>query len=37
MIRILAVLSGTCPAGGDHTPGTSGQWKGRCTKCGTSC
>lgn len=23
-----------CPP---HTPGTSGAWKGRCTKCGTPC
>ena len=31
------VTMGTCPNGGDHTPGTSGQWVGRCTKCGTPC
>lgn len=27
---------GACPAGGEHTPGSSGAWIGRCTKCGTS-
>lgn len=30
----MGTLSATCPAGGEHTPGTSGEWKGRCTKCG---
>ena len=23
--------------GGNHTPGTSGQWLGRCTRCGQPC
>lgn len=21
----------------DHTPGSSGEWAGRCTKCGATC
>lgn len=31
------ILQDNCSAGGDHTPGSSGEWVGRCTKCGQSC
>jgi len=31
------LIMGTCPNGGDHTPGISDEWVGRCTKCGTPC
>lgn len=37
LLRMLATVFGNCPQGGDHTPGTSGEWVGRCTKCGASC
>ena len=30
-------MAGGCPSGGSHTPGTSGEWVGRCTKCGQPC
>lgn len=29
--------AGSCPMGGDHSPGSSGEWIGRCTKCDQSC
>jgi hypothetical protein len=28
---------GTTAHDGPHTPGSSGEWVGRCTKCGQSC
>jgi hypothetical protein len=37
IVRSLATLNDNCPQGGNHTPGTSGEWVGRCTKCGQSC
>lgn len=36
-LREGVVTMDACPAGGNHTPGTSGEWKGRCTKCGQPC
>jgi hypothetical protein len=36
-IETVANPSGSCPNGGDHTPGSSGEWVGRCTKCGQPC
>lgn len=36
-LRKMSTVQGNCPAGGDHTAGTSGEWLGRCTKCGQSC
>lgn len=32
----LVIVYGSCPNGGDHTPGTGG-WAGHCTKCGMPC
>jgi len=34
IVRLLSTLFGNCSSGGDHLPGTSGEWVGRCTKCG---
>ena len=36
-IKLMSTLNGNCSAGGDHTRGTSGEWIGRCTKCGNPC
>jgi hypothetical protein len=36
-VAMLGTLFGNCPQGGDHTRGTSGEWAGRCTKCGQPC
>lgn len=30
-------ITGTVSHDGPCTPGTSGEWVGRCTKCGQSC
>lgn len=35
--KITVVTAGSCPMGEDHTFGTSGEWIGRCTKCGNPC
>lgn len=35
--RIVPVTMGNCSGGGDHVPGQSGQWAGRCVKCGQPC
>ncbi|AWY07249.1 hypothetical protein SEA_HENOCCUS_11 [Streptomyces phage Henoccus] len=37
LIKLLAILAGNCPAGGDHQRGTSGEWLVRCVKCGAPC
>jgi hypothetical protein len=37
LTRLPVVTAGSCPAGGDHTPGSTGEWVGRCTKCGNPC
>jgi hypothetical protein len=36
-VENLVIVSGSCPAGGDHQGGTSGEWIGKCVKCGNPC
>lgn len=37
LLRLISTVFGNCPNGGDHTGGTSGEWIGKCTKCGQPC
>jgi hypothetical protein len=35
-ITVPDILSG-CPMGGEHESGQSGEWIGKCRKCGQPC
>lgn len=38
LIRMIAILFNDCPMGnGPCKPGSTGEWIGRCVKCGQAC
>lgn len=37
IVAKLGTLFGSCPNGGDHQRGSTGEWTVRCIKCGQPC